>query len=156
MEIGVLYLTPLPKGCKYGNIRAASQGYYSSKRPAPFTTEWENANRSGSRRGTLSGSASSRQHENKGLSIKMAQHTHEFVENYDGIGAFGWDRNTDEETIMFYLQKFSDDALLKIVVNRMTDTELEEIYTLINRLLKTHLTETEYHTRFLKDGTHQE
>lgn len=86
----------------------------------------------------------------------MATHTHHFIETYDGIGAFGWDRKTDEETIMFYLQKFSDDTLLKILVNRMSDTELEEIYALVNRLLKTHLSETEYHTRFLKDGTHPE
>lgn len=86
----------------------------------------------------------------------MTRHSYEFVENYDGIGAFGWDRKTDEETIMFYLQKFSDDSHLKTIVDRMTDKELGEIYDLINRLLKTHLTEAEYHTRFLKDGTHQE
>ncbi|MBU0995254.1 MAG: cytoplasmic protein [Proteobacteria bacterium] len=86
----------------------------------------------------------------------MTTHTHQFVETYDGIGAFGWDRKTDEETIMFYLQKFSDDTLLKNLVHKLSGEDLEEIFTLISRLLKTHLTEAEYHTLFLKDNSHKE
>lgn len=85
----------------------------------------------------------------------MTKHTHQFVETYDGIGAFGWDRKTDEETIMFYLQKFSDDSLLSNLVKRLSEEEIEEIYTLLNRLLKTHFSEAEYHTLFLKDNTHK-
>lgn len=85
----------------------------------------------------------------------MTKHTHQFVETYDGIGALGWDRKTDEETIMFYLQKFSDDSLLSNLVKRLSEEEIEEIYTLLNRLLKTHFSEAEYHTLFLKDNTHK-
>ncbi len=34
----------------------------------------------------------------------MAKDTHNFVQQYKGLGAFGLDRETDEETVMFYLQ----------------------------------------------------
>ncbi|MFZ5572064.1 MAG: cytoplasmic protein [Thermodesulfobacteriota bacterium] len=84
----------------------------------------------------------------------MKKHTHHFVDTYQGLGAFGMDRGTDEETIIFYLQKFSDDTLISALIKRMSDTELNEIYMLINRMLKAHLSETEYHRLFLKDGTH--
>ena len=84
----------------------------------------------------------------------MAKHSHEFVENYDGLGAFGWDRKTDEETVMFYLQKFSDDEFLKVLIKRLSDDELAGIYERINELMKKHLTEEEYHNLFLKEEHH--
>ena len=84
----------------------------------------------------------------------MADHSHEFVETYDGLVGFGADRRTDECTIIYYLQKFSDDRLMNQLVGRLTDAELEEIFNLINRLLKAHLTEPEYHRLFLKDEHH--
>ncbi|MDY6904859.1 MAG: cytoplasmic protein [Thermodesulfobacteriota bacterium] len=82
-------------------------------------------------------------------------HTHNFIHTYDGIGAFGLDRETDEETIIFYLQKFSDDTLISHLVKKMSDPELEEIYNLINRLLKTHLNKREYKQLFLKKRHHE-
>ena len=81
----------------------------------------------------------------------MSKHFHEFVETYNGLIGFGLDRETDENTIICYLQKFSDDHLLALLRNRLTDGELNEIFTLISRLLKDHLSETEYHQCFLKD-----
>lgn len=84
----------------------------------------------------------------------MAKHSHDFVENYDGLGAFGWDRKTDEETVMFYLQKFSDDDFMKVLMKRLTDEELAGIYERINELMKSHLTEDEYHSLFLKEEHH--
>ncbi len=81
----------------------------------------------------------------------MSLHSHNFVENYSGLVGFGADRKTDENTIIYYLQKFSDDQLMSIITRRMTDTELEETFELINRILKNHLTESEYHNLFLKD-----
>ena len=81
----------------------------------------------------------------------MAQHTHQFVEEYDDLVGFGMDRETDENTIVYYLQKFSDDALMKLMKKRMSQEELEEIFNLVTRLLKTHLSEEEYHRSFLKD-----
>jgi hypothetical protein len=76
----------------------------------------------------------------------MSTHTHNFVESYDGLVGYGADRETDENTVVYYLQKFSDDKFMAAMVKRMTDEELLELFDLINRLLKTHLTETEYHT----------
>jgi len=81
----------------------------------------------------------------------MATHSHNHVETYQGLVGFGLDRETDENTIIYYLQKFSDDELMATLVKRMTDDELDEIFRLLTRLLKNHLTEPEYHTLFLKD-----
>ncbi len=39
----------------------------------------------------------------------MALHSHDFIESYDGLVGFGLNRETDENTIIYYLQKFSDD-----------------------------------------------
>ena len=77
--------------------------------------------------------------------------THEFIHHYKGLGAFGMDRKTDEETLMFYLQKFSEDAFMACLVPRLKDEEMEEVYDLIHRLLKRHVSENEYHSLFLKD-----
>ncbi|MBT3177476.1 MAG: cytoplasmic protein [Desulfobacula sp.] len=81
----------------------------------------------------------------------MKKDTHNFVQEYKGLGAFGLDRKTDEETIMFYLQKFSEDSFLEALLPRLSDPELEEIYLFINDKLKLHLLEDEYHSLFLKD-----
>ena len=85
----------------------------------------------------------------------MPMHTHEFVETYKGLVGYGFDRETDENTVIYYLQKFSDDRFMAMMTKRMTEGELLELFELINRLLKTHLTETEYHSLFLKDD-HQD
>ncbi|MBF0233138.1 MAG: cytoplasmic protein [Desulfamplus sp.] len=76
---------------------------------------------------------------------------HEFIHQYKGFGAFGMDRKTDEETIMFYLQKFSEDQFMKAFIPRLDDSELDEIYACIHKLLKKHFSEDEYHAIFLKD-----
>lgn len=81
----------------------------------------------------------------------MKKDTHNFIHEYQGLGAFGLDRKTDEETIMYYLQKFSEDAFIKTVIPRLTDQELEEIYRFVNHKIKQHLSEDEYHRLFLKD-----
>jgi len=81
----------------------------------------------------------------------MATHRHQFVETYEGLVGFGADRPTDENTVVYYLQKFSDDALMAHLVTRLSDAELEEIFSLVNRLMKRHLTESEYHRLFLKE-----
>lgn len=85
----------------------------------------------------------------------MTHHSHTFVETYDGLVAFGLNRETDEHTIIYYLQKFSDDALMHHIVKRLSNEELKEIFNLISKLLKTHLSEDEYHNQFLKgDNSH--
>ena len=81
----------------------------------------------------------------------MKKDSHNFVQEYKGLGAFGMDRKTDEETIMFYLQKFSEDNFMKTIIPRLSDNEIEEIYQFINTKLKKHISEDEYHGLFLKD-----
>ncbi|MFH2060556.1 MAG: cytoplasmic protein [Pseudomonadota bacterium] len=81
----------------------------------------------------------------------MKKDTHHFIHEYKGLGALGFDRETDEETLMFYLQKFSEDSLLNLMIPRLLDEEIEDIYLMINKTLKRHLSEHEYHTVFLKD-----
>ncbi len=81
----------------------------------------------------------------------MTKHSHEFVETYDGFVGFGFDRETNEKTLIYYLQKFSDDTLLETITARMSDDDLSAAFSLINRLMKAYLSDTEYHALFLKD-----
>ncbi len=81
----------------------------------------------------------------------MARHSHRFVEEYDGLVGFGLDREGDEATVTYYLQKFSDDELMAVIRKRMSQEDLEPLFDLINRLMKRYLTDTEYHRYFLKE-----
>ncbi len=81
----------------------------------------------------------------------MTKYSHNFVETHDGFMGFGWDRKSDESTVICYLQMFSDDQLMKKIIGQLSEDELEEIYSMINRLMKTHLNESEYHRLFLKE-----
>lgn len=84
----------------------------------------------------------------------MAEHNHNFVETYDEVVAFGLSRDLDEKSIMYYLQKFSDDDMLKALVPRLSDREINELFDLMSRLMHNHLTDEEYHEFFLKDPGH--
>ena len=84
----------------------------------------------------------------------MTHHSHNFVETYQGLVAFGFNRETDENTIIYYLQKFSDDELMQHLVKQLSDNELSIIFDLISGLLKKYLTEDEYHSKFLKEDHH--
>ena len=83
--------------------------------------------------------------------MKPGQHSHNFVNEYQGLVGFGLDRETDEKSLKVYLQKFSDDTFLNTLLPRLTEDEIQEIFILISRLLKTHLKEEEYHQLFLKE-----
>ncbi|MBW1712179.1 MAG: cytoplasmic protein [Deltaproteobacteria bacterium] len=82
----------------------------------------------------------------------MPSHCHRFVEDYQGLIGFGFDRTTDEATVKVYLQKFSDDDLLKAIVPRLTDQELSQIFDLISQLLARRLSRNEYEELFLKQN----
>ena len=81
----------------------------------------------------------------------MKKHSHDLVEDCDDALGIGLDRETDERTIICYLQKFADDTLLPTLVKRLSDQEIDDIAQLIFTTLKNHLTEEEYHSLFLKD-----
>ena len=78
-------------------------------------------------------------------------HSHAFVETYDGLVGFGLDRETDERTVVYYLQKFSDDTLMQTLIKRLGDDELAALFDLVSDLLQKHLSEEEYHALFLKE-----
>ncbi|ROQ89588.1 cytoplasmic protein [Desulfosoma caldarium] len=82
------------------------------------------------------------------------KHTHRFVETYDGMVAFGFSRDLDEKSLMVYLQKFSDDDLMHILIPRLSDREITELFDMLSNLMRKHLTDNEYHTHFLKEEAH--
>ncbi|MBF0548957.1 MAG: cytoplasmic protein [Deltaproteobacteria bacterium] len=81
----------------------------------------------------------------------MAKHSHTFVETYNGLLGFGLDRKIDENTVIVYLQKLSDDKLMAELRDRLSDQELADIFNFVSAILKRHLTEPEYHQHFLKE-----
>jgi len=81
----------------------------------------------------------------------VAKHSHHFVEKFDDFFGYGLDRESNENTVQVYLQKFSDDELMKTVLKRMTDDDLTELFEITGKMLKRYLTEAEYHRLFLKE-----
>lgn len=79
------------------------------------------------------------------------KYSHQFVEEYNDLIGFGMDRETDEKTVFCYLQMFSNDDLLNVLIKKMSDEELDEIFSMISKMLHNHLTEPEYHALFLKE-----
>ena len=84
----------------------------------------------------------------------MADHSHRFIEEFDGFIGFGLNAESDMDTVTYYLQKFSDDQLMRLLRTRLTEEERQAIFNLISDLLRKHLTESEYHRYFLKDNRH--
>lgn len=81
----------------------------------------------------------------------MEKHSHRFVEEYDGPVAFGLDRKTDEATLTWYLQKFSEDGHMTLLRERLSDSDMTALFDLLGGFLKKYLSEQEYHEIFLKD-----
>ena len=81
----------------------------------------------------------------------MPEPSHRFIEEFEGFIGFGLNRESDSDTVTYYLQKFSDDDLMHLLRDRMTDTDRRAIFDLISDLLRRHLSEDEYHRYFLKD-----
>ncbi|MDR2366713.1 MAG: cytoplasmic protein [Deltaproteobacteria bacterium] len=83
------------------------------------------------------------------------QHKHDFVETWTGLLAEGFDRETDLATLTVYLQKFSDDELLEVLLPRLSDEELSVFFKLVAVTLRRHLSDVEYHNLFLKESPAQ-
>jgi hypothetical protein len=81
----------------------------------------------------------------------MGKHKHLFVDKYDGLVGFGFDREADESTLTWYLQKFSDDDHMALIRERMSEEDLKALFDLLGGLLKKYLSEKEYHAVFLKE-----
>ena len=61
----------------------------------------------------------------------MMQHSHQFVETYGGLVGYGLDRETNENTLVYYLQKFSDDEMMKLIRGRMSQQDIEALFDLL-------------------------
>ena len=81
----------------------------------------------------------------------MQQHSHQFVEDYDGLVGYGYSREVDEYTLTYYLQKFSDDEMIAFIRAKMSDADMETLFNLLGDLLRKYLTKEEYQRFFLKD-----
>jgi hypothetical protein len=66
---------------------------------------------------------------------------------------FGFDRATDEQSLVAFMAAFSDRALLHTLVSRLGDKEIVTLVDFLTGLMKKHLTEKEYHRLFLS-GPH--
>ena len=66
---------------------------------------------------------------------------------------FGWDRPTDERSCQAFVQRFSRPALLAVLTPRLTDQELTALIDHLSGLMKSHLSEGEYHRLFLREST---
>ncbi|MFO7714883.1 cytoplasmic protein [Desulfosarcina sp.] len=82
----------------------------------------------------------------------MADHSHRFIEDFEGFIGFGLNQESDMDTVIYYLQKFSDDQLMALLRNRLTHEERQTIFDLVSGILHKHLSEPEYHRYFLKDN----
>ncbi len=102
------------------------------------------ANRHGTARAAVGGDIVE-----KGMA--MTKYSHRFVETFDGMAAYGLDRQSDEHMVQLYLQKFSDDGLMDVILKRMSDDDLSEVFDVVSKMLSRYLTEPEYHDLFLKD-----
>ena len=79
----------------------------------------------------------------------MAEHN--FVRNYKGPIGMGFDRKTDESTMICYCQKFSDDSVMQILSKKMSDDEITILTDNIMDLIKKYFDHNEYHKFFLED-----
>ncbi len=67
---------------------------------------------------------------------------------------FGLDRATDERSLGDFLRIFSSDPLLATLIPRLSDKEINALVDTLSVLLRTHLSEQEYHRLFLGEETH--
>jgi hypothetical protein len=57
--------------------------------------------------------------------MKPGHHSHNFVNEYQGLVGFGLDRETDEKSLKVYLQKFSDDTFQGLLP--LTEDEIRKV-----------------------------
>ncbi len=79
------------------------------------------------------------------------RHRHRFVDDYEGMIAFGLSRQQDESSLIAFVQKFADDDLMALLAPRLADDEILALVDHLTQLLRSHLSEAEYHRYFLKD-----
>lgn len=69
---------------------------------------------------------------------------------------FGLDRVTDEQSLRIFLEKCAEDAVLDVIVPRLSDDELSGIVDFLTGVLHRHLSKKEYHRLFLEEGARRD
>ncbi len=62
---------------------------------------------------------------------------------------FGLDPENDKRSLILFLQKFAQPALLETVINRCDAKDISSVLDLISNLMRKHLNDQEYHRLFL-------
>jgi TorA maturation chaperone TorD len=62
---------------------------------------------------------------------------------------FGFNRQTDEESLQHFIRAFAQPELLEALVPRMTDAEISQLLDDLSTLMGKHFKEKEYHKLFL-------
>ena len=62
---------------------------------------------------------------------------------------FGLNREEDERSLADFLQLFSDKRLTSVLIPRMTDEEISQTVEILSAVMRSHLSEKEYHALFL-------
>jgi len=62
---------------------------------------------------------------------------------------FGFDRETDEQSLLIFLENFLRQDILKILVPRMSDQEISGLVNQLTGIMHKHLSKGEYHQLFL-------
>lgn len=67
---------------------------------------------------------------------------------------FGLNRETDEQSLIEFLQRFADDRLVRTLVPRMQEEEIHQVVDLLTQIMRNHLSGEEYHRLFLHEAHH--
>jgi len=64
---------------------------------------------------------------------------------------FGFDRETDEQSLQMFLQRFTDDRVLGVLLPRLQDEDILTTVDFLTAIMRKHLSEKEYHSLFLAE-----
>ena len=68
---------------------------------------------------------------------------------------FGLTRQLDEKSLITYLKNFGDERLSTVLVPRLRDEEIDTLVDTLMVIMRTHLTNEEYHRLFLQEGPYK-
>lgn len=67
---------------------------------------------------------------------------------------FGLNRAMDEQSLIAFLRQFSSDTMTASLVPRMSAEEIHQVVDLLCGIMRTHLSDEEYHRLFLGEDHH--
>lgn len=64
---------------------------------------------------------------------------------------FGFDRETDEQSLQLFLERFADKKVLGVLLPRLQDDDILGTVDFLTGIMQKHLSEKEYHRLFLAE-----